>query len=195
MSRARYWVFGVTLAAATAALAALPVAGDMAHCAAVVAADARLACYDELARAMARQPVAVAPPVRAPTATAMPTATAAATAAEPAPPASPGAAPAAPAAAASPPSDADRVRDFGFSFDRSHPAPKGPPSIQARIASIAENRTGGAQLVLDNGQAWTFTDNDGRVSAGDAITIKRASLGSFIMTAPSNHTYHVHRIQ
>jgi len=87
------------------------------------------------------------------------------------------------------------VREFGFSYDRSHPAPKGPPSIQARIASIAENRIGGAQVMLDNGQSWIFTDNDGRVSAGDAITIKRGSLGSFIMTSPSNHTYHVHRIQ
>jgi len=50
-------------------------------------------------------------------------------------------------------------------------------------------------VVLDNGQTWTVMDNDGRLASGDAVTIKRAALGSFLMMAPSNHRYRVRRIK
>jgi hypothetical protein len=50
---------------------------------------------------------------------------------------------------------------------------------------------------LDNGQTWLFTEaaDDARLGSGDAVTIKRASLGSFILATPSHRTYHVHRLQ
>ncbi len=153
-------------------------AGDMSRCAAVAAPDARLACYDNLARQLGVHPPAPAVAAATPAGTANTTTFAAA-----------------PATVAAAPSPADAEREFGFTQDHLHPAPKGPPAIHAHVASIAENRIGGAQVVLDNGQTWIFTDNDGRVSSGDAVTIKRGSLGSFIMTSASNHTYHVHRVQ
>lgn len=168
------------LSAMPAVAAHAPSAGDMSRCAAVAAPDARLACYDNLARQLGVQ---------------LPAAAAAIPAATPAGTATTTAVAAAPATVAAAPSPADAERDFGFTQDHLHPVPKGPPAVHAHVASIAENRIGGAQVVLDNGQTWIFTDNDGRVSSGDAVTIKRGSLGSFIMTSASNHTYHVHRVQ
>jgi hypothetical protein len=50
-------------------------------------------------------------------------------------------------------------------------------------------------VVLDSGQTWTVMDNDGRLAAGDAVTIKRAALGSFLMLTPSNHRYRVRRVK
>jgi hypothetical protein len=49
--------------------------------------------------------------------------------------------------------------------------------------------------VLDSGQTWTVLDDDGRVSAGDAVTIKKATLGAFLMMTPSHHSYRVRRLR
>lgn len=148
---------------------------DLAHCAAIDAPDARLACYDALAgRAPARpadaRAVAVAPPpARAPA-----TAAAGATAA--------------PTAAAGP-------QNFGLSQVQRHEAPTEPDSVQAMVAGVSTDAGGHAYVVLDNGQTWGFTEteSDSRLRPGDAVTIRRASLGSFLMVTPSRHSYRVHR--
>jgi hypothetical protein len=41
----------------------------------------------------------------------------------------------------------------------------------------------------------TEAEQDARLRPGDPVTIKRAMLGSFLMTTASNHTYHVRRSQ
>jgi hypothetical protein len=89
----------------------------------------------------------------------------------------------------------DDPRNFGFNPAQLHAPPQGPQSIQARVAKISMDRTGTAHLALDNGQTWTYTDEDGRLSPGDLVTIKRAMLGSFLMTTPTKRSYHVQRVQ
>jgi hypothetical protein len=75
-----------------------------------------------------------------------------------------------------------------------HMAFAGPTSIKARIAAI-NSGNGQTYIVLDSGQTWTMGENDGWLSKGDEITIKRAALGSFLLTSTTNHTYHVRRVR
>jgi len=70
----------------------------------------------------------------------------------------------------------------------------GPTSIKARIDAINSAPNGQTYIVLDSGQTWIMRENDGWLSKGDAVTIKRAALGAFLLTAPSNHSYHVRRV-
>jgi hypothetical protein len=163
--------------------AAAPSNDDMALCAAIAAPDARLACYDTLAHrpvekiphAAAATPASVAP---------APTAAAPATAA---------AAPAqAPATAAPNPAD---PKNFGLTPAQQQTTDLGPKAIAAHISIVSANQAGQTTVVLDSGQTWTVMDNDGRLASGDAVTIKRAALGSFLMMTPSNHSYRVRRIK
>jgi hypothetical protein len=52
-------------------------------------------------------------------------------------------------------------------------------------------------VVLEGGQTWVLTEllDDPRLGPGDLVTIKRGALGSFMMTTPSKHQYHVRRIE
>jgi hypothetical protein len=87
------------------------------------------------------------------------------------------------------------VGNFGLSQRQPRAAIQGGQAIHAHIASIGEDQLRRPIAVLDNGQTWVFIDQDRWPNVGDAVTIRRATLGSFIMIAPSNHTYHVHRTQ
>jgi len=160
--------------------------GDLARCAAIAGPDLRLACYDALA---GRPPDQSAPSVAAPPAVAAPPSVAAAPAVAP-PPAA-----AAPSAAAR-----NDPANFGLTPAQIRPvAPPGPSAVQAHVAQIIQSATGFGHpiVVLDNGQTWIFTEaaDDSRLGGGDPVTIKRAALGSFMMSTPSHHTYHVHRLQ
>ena len=95
------------------------------------------------------------------------------------------------------PALASDPRNFGLNQAQLHKAPEGPAAIQARIAKIVSGRTGLAYVVLDNGQTWMLTeaDEDARLGPGDPVTIKRASLGSFLMMTQSKRSYHVRRTQ
>jgi hypothetical protein len=184
---------GVPLAAGAAATA--PSAQDLARCAAISAPDARLACYDALAgRGADRAGTAAAPPA-AVAASATPNKSALTTASA----ASAPSAPAAPSGVTAPsaPAATDDPRNFGLTQTQQHAAPVGPSTIQARIAKVVDSRTGHGSVVLDNGQTWMMTDQDedARLGAGDLVTIKRASLGSFLMLTPSKRSYHVRRTQ
>lgn len=170
-------------------------AETLASCARIDAADARLACYD----ALAHRPADRIPSAGAvkPTAVASEKPSAAVPAAAIAAPA---AAAAAPVPAATAPASAAAIfaqdpNNFGLSLSQQHVASAGPTSIKARIAAISPGPNGQTYLVLDSGQTWTMGENDGWLSTGDAVTIKRAALGSFLLTAPSNHSYHVRRVQ
>jgi len=205
--------------------AGAPSAADLARCAAMTAPDARLACYDNLAAqppnaaAPATAGAAAKPPSPTPAAVApAPPAAAAVTPPALAPPALPAAtapafAPAAAAAATSAPApayasapapastpagsaaSADDPRNFGFSPAHVHAAPQGPKSIRASVAAIRRNQVGTTYMTLDNGQTWMYIDEDGRLVPGDTVTIKRASLGSFLMVTPSKRSYHVQRVE
>jgi hypothetical protein len=90
---------------------------------------------------------------------------------------------------------ADDVQTFGLSKQQLHEAPQGPEAVTGAIKSISSGANGDVYLLLDNGQTWAFTDANALLRAGDAVVIKRAALGSFMMTTPTRRTYHVRRIK
>lgn len=160
------------LSASTLALSAgASSANELAHCAGIAAPDDRLACYDKLA-GRAPEPAATSAAGKVDsTAVGMPAAASAA--------------------------DRDPA-NFGLSQVQIHKTPVGPESIQARVVRLSEGQFGArGQVVLDNGQTWSFTDaeQDRRLRPGDLVTIKRAALGSFMLTTASKRSYHVRRAQ
>lgn len=176
----RYVAGLLSLVTATTAAGA-----DLARCVDIDVPEARLACYDAVAHRPAnRTPAAAAvkpsaaaaeklPPAAAPAASALPDAAPASTAAIP----------------------AQDPKNFGLTLAQQHMAFAGPTSIDARIEAINSGANGRTFIVLDSGQTWTMEENDGWLSKGDAVTIKRAAMGSFILTTHSNHTYYVRRVQ
>jgi hypothetical protein len=176
---------GLALILMAAAAAAAPSNDDMARCAVIPAPDSRLACYD----ALAHRPADRVPSVAAKGKPAPAPAAAVAPAVAPAPTTAAAAAPQSAAAIAADP------RNFGLTPAQQHTADLGPKSITAQISIVSSDRTGRTLAVLDNGETWTVMDNDGRLSSGDAVTIKRAVLGSFLMMTASNHSYRVRRLK
>jgi hypothetical protein len=73
-------------------------------------------------------------------------------------------------------------------------AARGPDSLRAEVVAISADSLGKVTMQLDNGQTWIFTDANALLRKGDAIVIKRAALGSYMMSTPSRRTYHVHRV-
>jgi hypothetical protein len=198
----------LVFASAAAWPAGAPTAADLARCAAMTAPDARLACYDSLSAPLAppapaapATPTASAPALPPPSPSPPPAPTA--TVAVPAPAATP-----APAAATSVPAStgntastaapADDPQNFGFTRAQvqahsQSPPPPGLQSIQVHITNVLTDRQGNGYVLLDNGQMWTYQGDDGRMRPGEPVTIKRASLGSYIMVTQSKRSYHVTR--
>ena len=168
--------------------------GALAHCASMTSADERLACYDSLSRPKSKAVPAApaASPAPASTAAKAGPQTAAAPAAT-ANPAVPAAAAGAGGAAAGAASAADAK---GFGLMR-HPAPaeEGPSQIQAKVTRIDADQWGHVRVSLDNGQAWTFDSFNPMTREGEAVTIKRGALGSFLLTTAGHHTYRAERAQ
>jgi len=144
---------------------------EFARCSRIDAADERLACYDALGRSLKPPPVPSASP-------------------------SPAAdkAPAADKSSAQAATAAGGVNAFGLTTHE-RPAAAGPDLIRAQVAAVTTDRLGKAHVRLDNGQVWSFTAPEVLLRAGEAVTIRRAALGSFLMTTPSHHTYRVQRSQ
>jgi hypothetical protein len=171
MSHSRILTCLIALAANPFAHAAAPSEADWARCADIDAADARLICYDALFH-RAPRPVGAA-----------------------------GAANLVPASAVKPPPASAPApvpfdpKSFGFTPEQTHAFDTGPASITVHITRIEDNQTGRAVIALDNDQTWSVADSDGRLSAGDTVRIKHASLGAFILLTSSNHTYHVKRLR
>lgn len=186
MNRSKIGAALVLMAAAAAATAAAPSNDDLARCAVIPAPDSRLACYDALAhRPTDKMPSAAAKGTPTPAPAPAPVPASAAAAAAPA------------AAAAQAPVSAAAIaadpKNFGLTAAQQHPVDAGPKAIAAHIAVVSSDRLGHTTVVLDSGQTWTVLDDDGRISAGDAVRIKRAALGSYLMFTPSNHSYSVRR--
>jgi hypothetical protein len=145
-----------------------------AHCAAITAADERLACYDSLA--MRRSVTAPAP--AAPQAAGRDDGGAA----------SPPRAPVATSAVAP-----AQPQSFGLSEHKV--APAGPDSIHAIVTQVTENAQGNVSVRLDNGQSWSLNEPGASLKQGDTVTIKHASLGSFLLVAPDRRSYRARRLQ
>ena len=165
--------------ASGAASAADALATELAHCAAIAKADARLACYDAAAGRTASASATPAEP------------RAAATAATPAPATSaaakPSAAPIEPTAA---------PENFGLSSSQLHAPPPGLQSIQAHVAEIIVDPLRRNYVVLDNGQTWASIDGELNLNKGELVTIHRAALGSYMLQSTvTKLAYHVRRLK
>jgi hypothetical protein len=164
----------LTVAATTAAASS---DADMRRCAAIPSRDARLDCYDALAHHLSTK-AAASPATQVPA-----TPQAAAPAVAPA-------APAAPAAVV-----AGDPKNFGLTPAQQHTIDAGPKMITANISILSSDQKGATLIVLDNGETWSVADSDGWLATGQAVRIKRAVMGSYLMLIPSNHSYHVRRLK
>jgi hypothetical protein len=162
----------------SATAVAAPTTDEMARCAGVAAPDTRLACYDALAHRPADKVPVAAVPIRPP-ASAQAPALARLPAAQ---------------ASESDVAFAADPKNFGLAPAQQHLDKVGPKVITAHIAAVSAGQSGQATIVLDSGQTWAVSDNDGRLAMGDAVTIKKATLGAFLMMTPSNHSYRVKRL-
>jgi hypothetical protein len=172
-------IFAVLLYGSVPATAATGAsAAELMRCAEIATRDERLDCYDLLAhRSVDRESSAAA---QKPAVAAAAETTAAA---DSAPSSSP--------PAASAPSD---PKNFGLSAAQQHIFSNGPRTEHARVTSVSSDNIGHSYVVLDSGQTWMVLDNDGWLSAGDEVTIKRAVLGSFLMVVSHSHySYRVNR--
>lgn len=159
---------------------------------------ARLACYDRVAGRATAAPVTSAPAAAA-SATAAPAAAASATAA----PATAAPATAAPATTVVPPATAasgnDPVAEFGLSQQAiKQRDPEGwVDSISGTVRGVTQNASGRYVVELDNGQVWAQAETDAYpvLKAGDAISIRRAAVGSFVLTGPRSVAWRVRRLR
>jgi hypothetical protein len=167
-----------------------------------VAAE-RLACYDELAgratehparsvdAASAAPPAAIAP---APAPSSAPPAMNSVSAA----PAAASATATAAAAAHSAPTTSEQPENFGLSnaqLETSGQKTESLQSIQAHVTELPGDQLRATYVTLDNGQTWKCTDGDMNLRVGEAVTIRRATLGSYLLISESKHSYHVKRLR
>lgn len=168
--------------------------GALAHCASMTAADERLACYDSLARPKSHP--APAAPAASPASTKAKATPSTATAAPATPTAAAPAATAATAGSAAAAAAAAAPEAKSFGLTRHTPtAEEGPERIQAKVTRIDTDRLGNVRVSLDNGQAWTFNAPDALLRVGEAVTIRRGMVGSFLLTTANHHTYRAQRAE
>ena len=165
-------------------------------------ATERLACYDELSGRAAEHPARSVDAASAPPPAAVVPAPAPSS---PAPPAtnSVDAAPAAgsatvAAAAHSAPPPSEQPQNFGLSNAQLETGGKKTEylqSIQAHVTELPGDQLRATYVVLDNGQTWKCTDGDMNLRVGEAVTIRRAAMGSYLLVSESKHSYHVKRLR
>ncbi|MCC7463007.1 MAG: hypothetical protein IT480_11165 [Gammaproteobacteria bacterium] len=176
-------------------MAATPDRG--AECFAIDDPAARLACYD----AALRRPVR--PDAAAPAATALTPASPAApldTAPAAAAPAA-GAVPAAVASAAAAPIPGE-AGEFGLTERQRaarQPEPAEPPAtaLTAAVTAVRKLPAGYLRIDLDNAQQWQQTEIDPYLylRVGEHVTIRKATLGSFLLQTSSNQSTRVRRVK
>lgn len=72
-----------------------------------------------------------------------------------------------------------------------------PDSISATVAQVSFRPTGEVVVTLDNEQVWVQAEAvtiSVRVKAGDAVTIRKAALGSYTLLTPSRSSIRVRRV-
>lgn len=167
-------------------------AADARDCVAIPDDAKRLACYDSaFGRGGAAVPASPGIPATAgPAVSAAPAAAASASAAT--------AASTAPA-----PILVDPVAEFGLSESQKRAQnPErakdvSPDSITARVSTVGRQPTGGLVVTLDNDQVWAQAESlsKARVTPGDEVTIRKATLGSYMLIAPNKVAMRVRRVR
>src|SRR5262249_50737710 len=78
-----------------------------------------------------------------------------------------------------------------------HPkAPAPAKSETLKIVGLSASPNGYPIVALEGGQRWELYNFDGfdpKLTSGTAVTIQRASLGSFLLTTPGGRTHRVRR--
>ena len=198
--------FAVAVLSVSASHGTVVDSAQLARCAVISAADERLACYDALAGA--RPASSTARRVQMPAAVQSQSAAAqsqsapeqvqsAAPQSSPQPPhAATSQAGAAPAHTAAPPAAAtDDLQNFGLSPHQLNAGlPQGPKSIKAMVTRVGGGGAGAFTVTLDNGQLWSL-EPDASLHEGDAVTIRRAALGSFLLVTPERRSYRARRLR
>ena len=93
---------------------------------------------------------------------------------------------------------ARKKEDFGLSTvqkQKTQPPQKQIESIKASVAGLGTSAIGRMLVELDNGQSWELDSADPLLAVGDAVTIQRGALSSFLLTTPSRRTHRVRRIR
>jgi hypothetical protein len=94
------------------------------------------------------------------------------------------------------------VREFGLSevdkrsLEENKTAAPAPESISATIKSVSRKPTGEQIFMLDNGQVWVESESNtpARVKPGDVVTVRKGSLGSYMLVTPKRIATHVRRV-
>jgi len=178
---------GATLALAPLACPAQPAGatspGSLRECAQLPSDAERLACYDRLAG-------------RASPAAAAPQPAAAPASAAPAPVAAAPASPIVPAAGSAPATPAPAGASFGL-YSAEHPKPPPvTPALETRVMSLGHSPSGRMTVTLEGGALWELLDDtDPLLAAGDAVSITRATLGSYLMRTSTHRVHRVRRLR
>ena len=187
-----WWSLLVTSCVATSATYA---ATSPQACTTIADDAQRLACYDS---AFGHTSAAeVATPSRA-AASAAGSGAAAAANATPEATSAAAVSPAAQATAASTPR-VEATDDFGLTqqAQRDRAGIVAVESISAQVTQVDRNAADRLVVTLDNGQVWVQSESTSRirVKPGDAITIKRAALGSFMLVTAQDRSTRAKRLK
>jgi hypothetical protein len=188
---------GLLLAAlACAGGTATPTLAATHECAAIDDSLQRLMCYDRaFPRDQARPAAATAPD-------ALPS-----TSEAPAVPSIPGAAVGASATATTAASQTPGTSQFGFTDaevkraakKKEDPSSKGSErdAIQATVKEVKRRKTGEFIATFEDGQVWAQAEveSKARIRPGDTVTIRRASLGSYMLITTAGVGTRVRRVQ
>lgn len=91
--------------------------------------------------------------------------------------------------------------DFGLSaqerLDHKTGGTKTPDRITASITEVSLRKSDRAILTLDNDQSWEIGPNAGvaRVRAGERVTVRKASLGSFLLSVQGGLSFRAKRVK
>lgn len=175
----------------TPAAAAMDVADAMSLCSRITKPDARIECYDQVARDVAaglfQRSAAPAPQAYAPAPTAAPQPNWAAPPASIAPAQRPQAGAAAPAVGFG----SENLRNNGGSEG-------GPDAIRAEVASSTDNGLQQWRFKLSDGAIWQMTERVALFrppAPHETVTIKKGALGGFMMDVGSQASVRVRRVQ
>lgn len=153
-------------------------------CAGIGVDAQRLACYDQLAGRPAKSGTSTA-------AAAAPDASSVSSTPQVSAPAAGAAAASTGTAMAAPPAD---PQTFGLAAVEHPVAPAQAPSLQARVIGVGTSPSGHMTMTLQGGAVWELEETDPLLAAGDTVTIRRASLGSFLLETPAKRTHRVRRL-
>ena len=100
--------------------------------------------------------------------------------------------------AATPSNGAERKPEFGLPSKKpvASGEEKKEAAISAVISSVERRRDGKFLVKLDNGQTWAQSETDSRieVKTGDTVTVRRAALGSYLLSTRDGIATRVKRL-